>query len=44
MKGETAIALSTIALTTFMGKRSGRTTSRNRTTRSSSVSFQTSCS
>ena len=44
MNGEIAIALRMIRFTTFIGKRSGRTTSRNSTTRSSSVSFQTSCS
>ena len=43
-KGDHAIAVRTTAFTMFIGNRSGRTTSRNRTTRSSSVSFHTSCS
>ena len=44
MNGECAIAQMTVAFTRFIGKRSGRTTSTNSTTRSPSVSFQTSCS
>jgi len=44
MKGDRAIALITTAFTTFMGNRSGRTTSMKSTTRSPSVSFHTSCS